>query len=159
MPLFTPTLGPVVKQNVSTPGQIAQRVDTPAFPVFWVTGGVYVLLIGINNLIAEQGSGIILSEIQRAMGDAAAAGMTRIVSTLPACGILSAGMQAERLALNAALLASVGVWSDACIDFAANAFLSNPTDPVYFQPDQLHLTAAGYGVMAAVAAPIIDPYL
>lgn len=64
--------------------------------------------------------------------------------------------ETERTAFNALLAANYTDYADALADVGAAANLQDPTNGTYFDADKLHLTTAGYAVVAAVVKPVLE---
>lgn len=58
-------------------------------------------------------------------------------------------------ALNTLIRANWTSYADAIADLGANANLQDATNVTYFNADLVHLTNAGYGVVAGVVAPVV----
>ena len=88
------------------------------------------------------------------------AGWTVVVCTLPSCDPAgwSVGKTAERLALNTLLRADHS-WSDGLADLDGDPRLQSPTDTTYFDADRIHLTDAGYAVVAGIVSSVVQPLL
>jgi lysophospholipase L1-like esterase len=73
-----------------------------------------------------------------------------IVAPIMAVGAASwtGTMETKRQEYNTWLRANWNTFADAITDHAADERLSNPNNRTYFQADKMHLTAAGYAVMA-----------
>ncbi len=54
--------------------------------------------------------------------------------------------------------ANWGAWADGLADVAADPRLLDPANGTYFE-DGIHLTAAGYGVVASIVAPVVAKLL
>lgn len=68
----------------------------------------------------------------------------------------TAPKEAERVSLNASILADSANW-DAVIDAAAIPALSNPNDATYYLADKLHFTTAGHTALANYVYANINP--
>lgn len=73
-------------------------------------------------------------------------------------GPLTAPQQTERLAFNAALAANGAPTWDALVKVSLDARLSNSADLTYFSADGIHLTDAGYAVVAGLVAPAVNGF-
>lgn len=62
----------------------------------------------------------------------------------------------QRIDANTALASRWSSFADGLIDFVADTRLQNPNDTTYYNADKLHLTDAGYAVVAAIAKPALD---
>jgi len=85
-----------------------------------------------------------------------------VVTTLPAADPPT--FEATRLAYDAMLRDGWSAFADGLVDIAADPRIGDTGDEFdaqFYQADQLHLTDAGYGVMASVAAPVLcgQPWL
>lgn len=84
-----------------------------------------------------------------------AAGYAVVVMTiLPRAGF-DAGKEAIRVAVNAAIVTNYATFADGLVNVAADTRLDDFTDTTYFLGDQTHLTAAGYAVVAELAAVVV----
>jgi len=54
--------------------------------------------------------------------------------------------------MNEWIRANWSTYYDGLVDVAAAPELQDPNNPTYFQPDTVHLTTAGYRVVATLAA-------
>ena len=62
------------------------------------------------------------------------------------------GFEAERVAINAQIVSDWPTFADELCDVAADTRLDDYTDATYFNADEVHLTDAGYGVVAELVA-------
>lgn len=67
-----------------------------------------------------------------------------------------AGFEAERLIFNADVRANYLTFANALADVAADSRLQDPTNATYFNADLVHLTAAGYAVVAGIVKTAVD---
>jgi lysophospholipase L1-like esterase len=69
------------------------------------------------------------------------------------------GFEAERQTYNASIRANWRTFADALVDVALDARIGLPgcqLDTTYFNGDQVHMTPAGYGVVASLVRPGVD---
>jgi lysophospholipase L1-like esterase len=86
-----------------------------------------------------------------------AAGFRVLVLTVLPCGESDA-FEATRLAYDAMVRNGWSSFADGLVDIAADPRIGDTGDDLdgqYYQEDRLHLTSAGYSVMAAAAAPVL----
>ena len=79
-----------------------------------------------------------------------------VVTTLPSAD--PATFEPTRLAYDAMLRDGWSTFADGLVDIAADPRIGDTGDEFdaqFYQQDELHLTDAGYGVMASVAAPVL----
>ena len=86
---------------------------------------------------------------------AKATGYKTIAMTVFSSALLTAGEETQRLDFNSRLSADHS-FADGFVDLAADARLQNPADTTYFNADGVHLTDAGYAVIAALVKPVLD---
>lgn len=85
-------------------------------------------------------------------------GGTRLVAmTTIARGPFSAGQDTIVADFNTWLRLNYTTYATDLVDLAADARLQTPTNATYFQADQIHLTDAGYGVVAALVDAALFP--
>lgn len=70
-----------------------------------------------------------------------------------------AGFETQRGIFNASIAANWRTFADALVDVAADSRLQDPTNATYFNPDLVHLTAAGYAIVAALVKAQVDSLL
>jgi len=120
-------------------------------------GDVACVWIGTNDLrTLPDTAATVYSRITSWIQGRQAAGFRVIVLTILPCTKAGtpAGYEAERLDLNTLINANAA-GADGIADIAADALLDDADDPVYFF-DKLHLTTAGYGVVAGIVEAAID---
>lgn len=102
-----------------------------------------------NTLASTQSAATTLAQLEQYCAARKSAGFSVLVGTCIARGgSLYAGFEADRLAVNASILANFANYADGVVDFAAKTELSNTANATYFNADQIHLTDAGYQVAA-----------
>lgn len=117
---------------------------------------VCVLWVGTNNLSIGQSAASILADLQTYASDRQTTGWQILVCTItPQSGITGAE-ETERTTLNSDIITNTGSWHDGSIDLAGNANLDDETDTTYYNGDQVHMTAAGYGVVASLVNAAIN---
>lgn len=84
-----------------------------------------------------------------------AAGWAVVAFTMLPRTDVSGGPEASRQAFNAGVRADWAGHADALADVAADARLGDFTDAAHYDPDGIHLTDAGYQVVADLAGPEI----
>lgn len=115
-----------------------------------------VLWGGSNDLNGSVSAATISGYDQSYVTTARAEGFAKIyLCTVIARGTFI-GQEPQRLALNATRLSTwAAMGYDGCIDLAADARLSDSTNTTYYAADTVHLTQAGYAVVASLVAPAI----
>lgn len=158
--LFTPARH---AYNFGVPAQYIDAMTTDGTtqidPLFY-TGKLNVVCNwgGGNNIaLGNQTAATVYPKLVTYNAARKAAGFTVIQLTFPPRVDIevAGGWEAERVALNANIVAN-GAGADYVADVAANANLSDYTNLTYFQADQIHLTAAGYAVVAGIVKTEID---
>lgn len=123
-----------------------------------------VILGGINDIMNTAGmtAATLQTLITEYCAFARAAGFRVFVGTIGPVSGLEAAKETMRTTHNAWLRANFAGISNGLVDFAQLSELTNPANATYYT-DGLHLTAAGYGVMAeavrvatGVAAVVAD---
>ena len=68
------------------------------------------------------------------------------------------GFEENRLALNALIRSGFTGFADGLVDLAYSSNLSTTTDTTYFNVDQIHLTNAGYNIVANLVYQVIKDW-
>ncbi len=105
---------------------------------------------GTNDLlISSRASADVITDIDAIVADMYTDGFTHVYAcTIFACGGITGADETSRLAINAHIKTTLTC--DGYIDFAADARLQDPNDTTYYDGDTVHLTTAGYQVMAVL---------
>jgi lysophospholipase L1-like esterase len=144
--------------NVATAGDALYQIDasyaTNVAPSFNAGNRDTLIVIGgdedfIDGRTVAQAQ----ASIQSISSKARATGFHVVVAPIMAVGAASwtGTMEAKRQEYNTWLRANWSTFADAITDHAADARLSDPNNTTYFQADKMHLTAAGYTIMARYA--------
>lgn len=78
-----------------------------------------------------------------------------IILSMIVRGQFNSTMEGYRVAFNAYLRTN-NAWADGFADVANDSRLQDTNNATYFQSDKIHLTQAGYGVVAEVVSPVIN---
>lgn len=117
---------------------------------------VTVIWGGTNTLTIGRSAGAAIQQIQRlALGYKQAGHKVVILTCLPRGDAIYAGFPSDRGVYNAFLLANYTKFADAVVDVAADSRLQNTANTTYFDADKIHLTNAGYAVVASLVAPVV----
>jgi lysophospholipase L1-like esterase len=132
----------------------AYRPDAPC---------VYVLWLGTNDMTTAGGaaSGATVWAALRTRAAARRAEGWKVVlcTTIPRTDSGSTNHVTEYPKLNALMLAQGAEVADAVVDLTADPRLMTTTDGTYFNADRVHLTDAGYAVVAEMVAPVVNRFL
>jgi lysophospholipase L1-like esterase len=119
---------------------------------------VCVVMGGARDLVAGRAATAVHDDLATYCLGRQAAGFRVVVLTLLPRRE-SAGFEAGRQAFNDLVRANWQAYADAMADVAADDRIGDPLDDLdltYYQPDGLHPSDAGYAVMAAVSAPVLN---
>jgi hypothetical protein len=144
--------------NVATSGDALYQIDaayaTNVEPAFNASNRNTLIVIGgdedfIDGRTVAQAQASILAISSKA----SATGFYVVVAPIMAVGAAewTGTMETKRQEYNTWLRANWNRFADAITDHAADGRLSNPNNRTYFQADKVHLTAAGYTIMAEYA--------
>ena len=97
-----------------------------------------------NTLMSNANVAATVSQLQTYCLARKAAGFSVLVGTCLNRGDGYANFDADRQSVNASILANFATYADGVVDFAAVPELQTITNATYFDPDQIHLTNAGY---------------
>ncbi len=145
--------------NLGTPGlSVAQMLDREQqWQNLAAPGAIVILWGGINDLNAGTDFNTVYETIVDYCTYASSLGFHPIVTTLLPYNQNSV-IETNRLDLNAFLRASWDAFADALADPAADPRIGNfnsVTNTAFYQPDHIHLTELGYGIVATNAAQAI----
>lgn len=128
----------------------------PSSPVSSGKCGYLFLFIGINDVVNDVSAASIESQLSAFWGVIKADNWKLVAMTMTIAGQppLSAPQEAVRLAVNAWIRTQTASY-DYLYD-TAQLFV-DPSDLVYFQPDAVHFTDAGYARIAHFAYLAVDP--
>lgn len=149
--------------NVAVSGQTLEEMAADAAaevdPLYDATLALNVVCAwgGINDHHAQVPAATVYRRLATYCQARRAAGWRVVVLTcLPASGAVGgAPWEADRQWLNTTIRASWATFADAVADVAADARIGSAgaeTNALYYLNDRLHLTGAGYGVVASVVA-------
>jgi lysophospholipase L1-like esterase len=156
-----------VAPNLGIPSQTTAQLATDAAtrtdPMFAANASaakrVLVFWEGTNSLFFGASAATAIADLKSYCQARRAAGWYVVTSTvLPRQDVgVPGSFEADRATVNAEIRngANLGVYWDAVADVAASASLTNPADGVNFAGDKVHLTNTGYGVAAAIVAPVV----
>jgi lysophospholipase L1-like esterase len=147
--------------NYGVPGQSAELMNSDATtqidPLFdsQLPKNIVIAWEGIGSInnandTAAQAYAAMTTYIQGRQ----AAGFKVIVLTTMKWGTITAPKEVIRQAYNALVLAN-SAGADAVVDVASDSRLSDPTNTTYFNGDTVHLTDAGYAVVAGLVRPAV----
>lgn len=122
------------------------------------TRNILAFLGGTNDIIQGASAATIQTRLQTYWQAAVATGFRVIAHTIMPTTSWSSGgaLDVIRTTVNSWILANaVSLGCTAVVDLAANANLSDPTNPTYFAADGTHLTDTGYGILAGLTGPAI----
>lgn len=122
---------------------------------------VYLLWIGHNDLTNGVSAETIWANIQKLVAGRRAAGCGKVAlfTVFNGQDIVNTGANAQRLLLNSIIRANWHLIADALIDVDADARFGDYTNLTYFNSDKVHLNQTGYGVVAQLAAPVVNPWV
>ncbi|HEX9105681.1 MAG TPA: SGNH/GDSL hydrolase family protein, partial [Longimicrobiales bacterium] len=111
---------------------------------------------GTNDLYQSVAADLALKYLAQYCSGRLARGYRVAVATLTPCSSIGtpAGFEAARQALNTNLRANWRAFADGLIDLGANATIGPAgaeLNPTYYQGDKIHMTNAGYGIVAGLA--------
>ena len=144
--------------NVATSGDALYQIDAayaanvaPAFNAR--NRNTLIVIGGDEDFIDGRTVAQAQASIQAISSKASATGFFVVVAPIMAVGApeWTDTMETKRREYNTWLRANWNRFADAITDHAADERLSNPNDTTYFQADKMHLTAAGYTIMAEYA--------
>lgn len=109
----------------------------------------YILGIGTNDLLNSVGTSTVQTNIASIITGRRAVGYTVIVLTITPSNYATApgGYQAARTVINN-WLAAGSTTADLVCDVGSDPFISDPNDTTFYTGDKLHMTTAGYAVVA-----------
>lgn len=123
------------------------------------TRSVVVGWAGTNDLAAGTSGATAAAALATWCTARRSAGADKIViMDCIARGNLTAPQQTERLAFNAALAANGSPTWDTLVKLSLDSRLSNSADTTYYNADTIHLTDAGYAVVANLVAPAVNAF-
>lgn len=146
--------------NVAENGDTAAEVlldDAQVPPVnVACSKNIAVLWIGTNDLAASVAPATIEANINTWCTRRKLAGYQVVVLTVTPRQYVGdpPGLEADRLALNALILANYAAYADAMVDVGGNPLLANPLDATVYT-DGLHMTNLGYSYVAAQVQPVV----
>lgn len=120
---------------------------------------VYVLFAGTNDLVnVGDPPATVYANIAQFCADRQAYGWQVLVCTITPRDYAGdpPGTNADIATVNASIRANYTSWADGLVDLAIDYRLDDPADSTYFNADKLHLTDAGYGVVAELVKAQID---
>jgi lysophospholipase L1-like esterase len=118
-----------------------------------ISRNIAVLLGGTNDAAAAAPAATIYSRISAWHAAARAEGFRTLCCTITPRG--DNATYNTTISDTNALLRADHTFADGFLDVAAISSLTDPNDTTYFNADKLHLTTAGYGVLAAAVAGAI----
>lgn len=141
--------GDTIQSNTAQTKQIARLNNNSGYTnrVCWMAYGINDVSGGRTDVQVEADLASAITNVR-----AGSSGCKVIIPTIPSKGGLSGTQQTY--------LANINTWikntaaCDAVVDWAAA--LPDPTNTTYFDADQLHMTNAGYAVMASAAKSVTD---
>jgi hypothetical protein len=125
----------------------------------WNSAYSVMTLLGGTSDLANGNTGATVYD--RMVDHAALAKATYGVAHVIACTItpsastFDAGEETARQDCNTLLLANTDPAIDEVVDLAGDTRLDDSTDTTYYHPDQLHLNATGYAVVAELMEPSV----
>jgi hypothetical protein len=141
--------------NVATAGDALYQIDaayaTNVAPAFNAGNRNTLIVIGGDeDFLDGRTMAQAQASIQAISLKASATGFYVVVAPIMAVGAAAwtSTMEIKRQKYNTWLRENWTTFADAITDHAADERLSNPSNRTYFQADKMHLTAAGYAVMA-----------
>jgi hypothetical protein len=141
--------------NVATAGDALYQIDaayaTNVAPAFNAGNRNTLIVIGGDeDFLDGRTMAQAQASIQAISSKASATGFYVVVAPIMAVGAASwtSTMEIKRQQYNTWLRENWNTFADAITDHAADERLINPNNRTYFQADKMHLTVAGYAVMA-----------
>jgi hypothetical protein len=119
---------------------------------------IYVIYVGINDLISLASPAFINSTIAARCSAARAVSAKVVVCTIPPAGSNST-VESNRILVNASIRANWTSYADALADLASDPFVGQPgsqNDTTYFNPDGLHENDTGTGIEARIIAEAVN---
>ncbi len=119
---------------------------------------ICLVMAGGGDILAGNAVDEIFADLQRYCLERHATGFRVVVVTLLPRS-RPANFEQDRLALNALVRDDWASFADGLVDVAADARIGDTMDNLdrkYYQSDTIHPTDAGYAVMAADTAPVLD---
>ena len=121
---------------------------------------VIVLFAASNDIREGRSAAACWADVQTYCAAARAAGSKVVLCTTITRGDdFSAGVESVRVAFNALVRAGAASICDALVDLDGDARLQNSANLTYFDPDTVHLTDAGFAVVASLVAPAVSAQL
>ena len=144
------------------PGRTTDQMlsGTPAFgDLFWLPAAqpknICVAWEVTNTLATSASSAAAYDKIVAYCKARQARGYKVVVATcLPRLGSY-AGFGVDYLAVNGLIRDNYASFADGIADVASDSRLKDPTNLTYFAADQIHLTDAGYAIVAGIIAPVV----
>jgi lysophospholipase L1-like esterase len=122
---------------------------------------VYIFWAGINDFFNSVTGATAYTNLKThitAMHNLASAPKIIVCTELPASTVTGA-KETERTNYNSSVVGAVGLDADTVVDLAGDARLQNTADLTYFNADGVHLSIAGYGVVAGLLQSAVAGYL
>lgn len=134
----------------------AAPADTdPALGTFTATKPVLLVTAGVNDIFGGSNAATVRAAMTTYVNARIAAGWTNIVIfTIAAASSVTGGADVQRLAYNAALVATP-IPGTVTADIAGNTAFQNPADTTYYQGDGVHWTEVGRLLAASIANTVI----
>ena len=165
----------VLKNSISAPGytvknygvdsqtiaDVASDVATQADRYAVRTSGenVYVAWVGTNDLFTGRTAAQVKTDYAALCTARQAAGFRVVACTIMNHAITGSWTQADADDVNTYIRANYTSWADDLADIQANANLQTTTDTTYFQADGVHLTDAGYAIVADIVKSALTTWL
>lgn len=110
----------------------------------------------VNTLTQKKSAAAAIQMLQRyCLARRLAGAKVAVFTCLPTTAAVYAGFESDRQVVNTFVRNNWVKFADALIDVAADPRLQNSADTTYFSGDKLHLTNAGYAVVADRADPVV----
>lgn len=119
---------------------------------------VAILWSGINDVANGVAAATVYNNIASWCTGRKALGFKVVVCTLPACGTLTGAQETVRQTVNASIVSNAATIANGLADLAANSHFdaqADTADTTYYNADTVHLTNAGYGIVAGIISAAI----
>lgn len=161
--LCMPLLRPGTKLNIAVSGSSGGHSGYAVTPPP-LAAKTYILINGTNELNAAGGNmsaAALLAANAAIVSAVRATGVTRVyLCTCFASSVITGGQETARGTYNAALVANAGgIYGDAIVDIAAEAWTQTTGDTTYFEASGVHFTPLGNALFAALIASTLNPLL
>lgn len=135
----------------------AAQIDTPFGAVLGSKKNGVVCFAGTNDLYFGASAATTITRFQTYCAARRSAGLKVIACTIIDHAEPSGSWTAaDALTVNNSIRANYATYADVLCDLAADSRLANHADTTYFNADGVHLTAAGYAVVASLVQSAVN---